>query len=232
MVVIAQPADFVIDNLLQLLELLAHGENLVDLLLVLADGEPDASVVEHIDHLFGDRVRVDRHRHGAQRLDRRKSPVEARPVVSHDRNLVAGLQPDCLQAQRKRADLVGEIGPAPAFPDTKILVPHCSSRAEPFGVQQQILRKGVRGFRPGLHRSRHVSLFLPCLGRALQRSRNTFSGQGRSSTPSPDASSQAQNCYLINRDEMRTRNRQPIAPPRTPAATAPSCRIHRWDACS
>ena len=41
-------------------------EELVDLFLVLDEGEPHLGVVEDIGHLLGDRVLVDRHRNAAQ----------------------------------------------------------------------------------------------------------------------------------------------------------------------
>ena len=44
------------------------GDELVDLLLVLHDGEADVGVFEHVGHFVGDGVRIDRHRNGAQHL--------------------------------------------------------------------------------------------------------------------------------------------------------------------
>ena len=125
---------------------------IIDLLLVLADRETDAGMVQHIDHLLRDRICIDRHRHATQRLYRREGPVKPRTVVTDDRHLVPGLQPDRPETERKSPDLGGEFRPVPAFPDAMVLVPHRGSRTEPFRVPQQILREGVQSSRPGLHR--------------------------------------------------------------------------------
>ena len=51
-VIVAQPAHFVVEDLPQRRHAVAHGKHLVDLLLVLHDGEMHAGMVEHIGHFL------------------------------------------------------------------------------------------------------------------------------------------------------------------------------------
>ena len=62
----------------------------------------DLGMREHVGHLVGDRVGVDRHRHGAEPLRRRHRPIEPRPVVADDRDLVAAPEPELLRARPRR----------------------------------------------------------------------------------------------------------------------------------
>ena len=65
-VVVAQPTRFVVDHLRQRGNFRGEGLDLVDLLLILNDGEAHFGVIEDVSHLFGDRVGVNRHRHRPQ----------------------------------------------------------------------------------------------------------------------------------------------------------------------
>ena len=86
-------------------------QQLVDLLLVLGDRKAHLGVIEDEGHLLGDRVLIDRHRHAAQSLCRGDRPIEPRPVVADDRELVAAAEPDGRQTAGERFDL-GRL-PAP-----------------------------------------------------------------------------------------------------------------------
>ena len=70
-------------------QLRLQGQDLVDLLLVLGDDDPDLGVVKHIGQLGGDRILVDRHRDAAEALRRELGPIEPRAVVADHRQLVA-----------------------------------------------------------------------------------------------------------------------------------------------
>ena len=111
MVVVAQTACLVIDDLAQALDLVAHRQHLVDLLLVLAHGENHAGMIEDIDHLLGNRVGIDGNRNATQCLHGCKGPVQPGTVLADDCHLVARLQPEFGQAQRIGGYLVPEFGP-------------------------------------------------------------------------------------------------------------------------
>ena len=89
----AQPARLVVDQRLEGGQLAAHRRHLVDLLLILADREADPGVIEHVDHLLGHRVRVDRHRNAAGGLHGGEGPVETRAVRPDDRHPIALAMP-------------------------------------------------------------------------------------------------------------------------------------------
>ena len=110
------------DHRLEQRTALLHQEELVDLLLVFGHGVAHLGVVENERHLLGDRILVDRHRHSAQRLGRRDRPIEPRPVIADDRELVAAAEPHRGKSAGERLDLGGDLGPAPALPDAVILL--------------------------------------------------------------------------------------------------------------
>ena len=109
MVVVAQAARLVVDDVLEPRQPLRDRQDLVDLLLVLDHRERDLGMLEHVGHLVGDRVRLDRHRHAAEHLRGRHRPVEPRPVVADDGDLVAALEPELSQADAQGAHLVAHL---------------------------------------------------------------------------------------------------------------------------
>ena len=110
-VVAGQPARLVIDDVGQRRDFGGRRPDLVDLLLVLHHREAHAGMVEHIGHLVGDRVGIDRHGNRAERLRRREGPVEARPVGADDGDPVALREPERLQADGQAADLLELLAP-------------------------------------------------------------------------------------------------------------------------
>ena len=139
MIVVAQPARLVVDHLLELRQPLGDRQDLVDLLLVLDRGEAHVGMRQHIGQFVGDRVGIDRHRNGAERLRRHDRPVEPRPVGADDGDGVAALEPEPREPDRIGAHLVQHLRPGPDLPDAEILVPvggpaaqnggHCGSGA-------------------------------------------------------------------------------------------------------
>ena len=85
-------------------------QQLVDLLLVLGEGEACAGVLDDIGKFLGHRVLVDRDRR-TQRL-RRASTSRAWAVVAHHDQPVAAAQAELGQARGQAADLVGDLSPA------------------------------------------------------------------------------------------------------------------------
>ena len=133
-------------------------DKLVDLFLVLGNRETHLRVIEHKGHLFGDRILVDRDRYTAQRLRRGNRPIERRPVVADDRELVAAPETAGRQTAGERLDLAGDLRPAPALPDPVILFAVGRPvRPQPRMFEQQfgkrIRRPVARMGRGGLPRS-------------------------------------------------------------------------------
>ena len=96
--------------------------DLVDLLLVLDDGELHLGVLEHVGHLVGHRVLIDGDGNAAEALHGGKGRVEARAVVADDGDRVAALEPELAQADGEGADLVAQLRPGPGLPDAEVLV--------------------------------------------------------------------------------------------------------------
>ncbi len=141
--VMAHAPRIVIEDRLEPGQALAHGDELVDLLLILGDDEAHLGMLEDEFHLGGSRVLVDRHRHAAEALRGGDRPVEPRPVVADDAELVAA-------PEAQRGEAVGEIlhfaralGPTPALPDAEILLAHRRPAAAFFRMVEQQLGDGV-----------------------------------------------------------------------------------------
>ena len=136
-VVVAQPARLIVENVGEARQAIRDRGDLVDLLLVFRDRNGDFGVVEHIGHLVGDGVGVDRHRHRAQRLNRAHRPIEPRPIGTDDCNLVAARKAKFGDADRESAHLLEHGIPRPGLPDAEILVPHRGPATQDFCVLYQ-----------------------------------------------------------------------------------------------
>src|SRR5215831_4704132 len=103
-------------------------------------------MIEDVGHLLGDGIGIDRYRNGAQRLRGAHRPVEARPVGADDRGLVAPLETELLQTERKRAHLLEHLRPGPHLPDPEVLVPIGRAARIKASVADQELGERVCGF--------------------------------------------------------------------------------------
>jgi hypothetical protein len=140
---VAQPARIAVDDGLEKRAAFLDREDLVDLFLVLGEGKPHLGMVEDVGQLLGDRILVDRDRHPAQSLRRGNRPIEPRPVVADDRQLVAAPETQGLQPGGEGFDFGRDLGPAPALPDAVILLAHRRTVGALAGMLQQQLRKRV-----------------------------------------------------------------------------------------
>ena len=144
-VVVAQAARLVIDDVAQRGQPVGDRQHLVDLLLVLHHRDRDLGVLEHIGHLVGDRVGIDRHRHGAERLRRRTSPSRAAagcaPMIA---NLSPRFSPSSSSPTEKARTSSSICAPGPGLPDAEILVAHRgATAARRSGIFDQKLRKRI-----------------------------------------------------------------------------------------
>ena len=87
----------------------------------------DLGMVEHIGHLVGDRVGIDRHRNGAERLRRAHRPIEPRPVGADDGDLVAALEAELAAGRARRR--APRRAPAPRSRSARCRDPCAGSRA-------------------------------------------------------------------------------------------------------
>jgi thioredoxin reductase len=142
-IVAGEPALLVVDDALELRQPVRDRDDLVDLLLVLDDGDLHLGVLEHVGHLVGDRVLVDGDRNAAQALHRCEACIEARTVVADDGDRIPALQPELPQADGEIAHLRKELRPRPGLPDAEVLVPHGRARAIGVGIAQQQRGQGV-----------------------------------------------------------------------------------------
>src|SRR6266851_6862494 len=141
--VVPHAAPIAVDDRLECRNAVLDGEQLVDLLLVLGDGEADLGMVEDERHLVGAGILIDRHRDAAERLGRGNRPIEARPIVADNRQLVAAAEAHGGKAVGERGDLVGHLAPAPALPDAVILLAVCRLVAAPCRMIEQQLGEGI-----------------------------------------------------------------------------------------
>ena len=120
LVVMPHAARLVVHDVHKLRAVRLDLEQLVHLLLVLDDGELDLGVLQHKQQFLRHRVLVHGHRHAAQALRRGHGPIQPRPVVADDREVVAALEADLSQAAGERAHFVRDLAPGPGLPDAEV----------------------------------------------------------------------------------------------------------------
>ncbi len=143
-VVIAQPAGFVINHAFELRQPLRDGQDLVDLLLVFHHRKADVGVRQHVGDFVGDRVGIDRHRNRAKRLRGHHRPIEPRPVRADHRDVIAALNAEAGEPGRQVAHLRQYLLPGPNLPDAEILVPVSRPARIAPGIADQELGERVR----------------------------------------------------------------------------------------
>ena len=137
MIVVAKPARFVVDHVLELGQTFDDRLNLVDLFLILDRGEAHLGMGEHESKFVGHRVGIDRHRHGAEHLGRHHRPIELRPVRPDDGDGLAALEAEPVKADRIGAHDFEYLAPGPSLPDAEIFLPHRRPRAIQISVANQ-----------------------------------------------------------------------------------------------
>ena len=120
-VVFAQTAWIKIDHTFELGQLVLNIQHLVDLFLIAHDGKTRATMIQHIGHLFGVSVLIQRHRHGTDHLCGHHGPIEIGTIAADDGDKVTLVRAQLQQAKRKRLDLVAGLCPRPALPDAIFL---------------------------------------------------------------------------------------------------------------
>src|SRR5206468_7910235 len=140
--VAAHPAWIVVDDVLKARTSRLHVEELVDLLLVLDDGEPGLGVIDDELDLLLDGVLVDGYRDAAQSLGRHDRPVELRSVVADDGDPVAAREPERGEALRDEAGLLEVRGPRVRLPDPQVLLSDRDLVGTAAGVEPDELGKG------------------------------------------------------------------------------------------
>ena len=146
--IMPETARILVDDALQKRQSLLDADQLVDLFLVLHHREARLRVIEHEHHLLGHGVLVDRHRHGAEALGCQHRPIELRPVVADDGDLVAALQAECREAAGDGSHVCRRVGPVPGLPDAESLLAHRRPIAAELRVLQHKLREGIVGRMP------------------------------------------------------------------------------------
>ena len=147
LVVVPETARILVDDAAQMRQAILDADQLVDLFLVLRNREARLGVIEDEQHLLGDGVLVDRYRHGAEALGCQHRPVELRPVVADDGDLVAALHAERREAAGDGPHVGRRIGPAPGLPDAEFLLAHRRPVAAQLRVLQHKLRKRIVGSR-------------------------------------------------------------------------------------
>ncbi len=92
--IVLQTSRVVVDDMLDRRQAagLTEREQLVDLLLILRDDDPNLRVLEHVMDLVHHAVGIETDRHAAERLHRQLRDHPFRPVVPEDREHLAALQ--------------------------------------------------------------------------------------------------------------------------------------------
>ncbi len=145
-IVVTESARLVINNLVEMRHPVGYGQNLIDLLLILGGDKLYIGVSEDIGKLVSHRIRIDRNRNRAQRLGCHHGPVELRPIGTDDGDRVSWLQSKSLQARGICTYDLGDLGPGPRLPDTKILMPKRRTATKLRSISEKQLGKRVKRF--------------------------------------------------------------------------------------
>ena len=92
LVIIAQAAIIVINNVAQLRALLADFQDLIGLLLILNHGDANRSISEHINHFGCHRILIHRNRNGTQALGCNHARVKPRAIIADECDVVAAFE--------------------------------------------------------------------------------------------------------------------------------------------
>ena len=137
MVIIAQTARIIIDNLLNLGAFRLHFHDFINLLLIFGQHHMHPGMIKHILQFFGDHVFVKRNRDSPQALRGTHTPVKLRSVGAYNAEFVATLKADCGQPIGKGKNLVLHLKPAPGLPDPKLFFTHSRVIAAACSMMQQ-----------------------------------------------------------------------------------------------
>ena len=145
-----EPAGVVPDDVLDRREAprLPQGDELVNLLLVLADDDPDAGVVEHMVDLVDDAVGVQADRAASKRLRSELGDHPLGPVVAEDRQRIATAEAQLGKPRCEPAHPAVVLGPRRRLPDPEALfLERDAPVAVTLGELGQELREGIRRLR-------------------------------------------------------------------------------------
>src|SRR6516165_1784675 len=172
MVVILQPARFIVDDAAKTRYSISDRMNLVDLFLIFDDRQRHLCVRQNIGHLLGDGVGIDRHRHRAERLSGADRPIESGTVPADDRTFVAVLEPKLGKPDRESANLFERLAPRPSLPNAEVLVADGRPPADRASIVDQKLGYRIWIGRQHGHSANH---YLPDLRAASYRPATGFS---------------------------------------------------------
>ena len=142
-VVVLEAARLVVNDLLKLWHAIGYGDDFIDLLLILDHPERHFGMRQNVGHFVGDRVGIDRHRHGAERLAGAHRPIEPRAIAADNRELVPAFEPKLGKADREGADLLKHLRPRPRLPDAEILVAHGGTRPQRRSIMDKELGQRI-----------------------------------------------------------------------------------------
>jgi hypothetical protein len=114
---VLEPVGVVGDDRGDVLELVPQADQLVHLLLVLGDDDPDLRVAEDVDDLLADAGRVDPDHRRADGLGGELADQPLRAVVAEDGDDVAGADPELGEPVGEVADPRAVAGPGDRLPD-------------------------------------------------------------------------------------------------------------------
>src|SRR3979490_1472440 len=143
-IVVMESTRLVINDLMEMWHPVGYGQNLIDLLLILRGDKLHIGMSEDVGKLVSNRIRIDRNRNRAQRLGCYHGPVELRPIGTDDGDRVSWLQSKSLQARGICTYDLGDLGPGPRLPDTKILMPKRRTAAKLRSISQKQLGERVK----------------------------------------------------------------------------------------
>ena len=103
-------------------QLLAHGHDLVELLLVLGHEDGGAGVPQEVLDFGGRTRRVDADRRRPDALNAQVGKEPGRPVLAVDRHSIARLHAERSEAQAHVGRSLGVLGPRVLTPDTQVLL--------------------------------------------------------------------------------------------------------------
>ena len=141
-VVFAQTAWIQINHLFEIWQVRLNFQNFINLFLIARDNITRTTVAQHISHLFGNRILVQRNGNAACHFDTYHRNIQAGTISTYDRNKIPLFDPKVDQAKRKRLCLGCGVCPRPSLPNSKFFFTICGRRWIVFGIPTKQRRNG------------------------------------------------------------------------------------------
>ena len=123
--VMPQALRVVVDDPVDFWQALLDFQYLIDLFLILCEHDGGIGMINHILQFSTDGVLIERYRSPSHDLGRHHGPIDLRPVITQDGELIVGLESQGHQSERQVSHFLLVLRPGPLLPDALFLLPDC-----------------------------------------------------------------------------------------------------------